>query len=364
MDIEEFCTRFGDKPRSIEEVLRRWQFDELDGLLRTLGNHYDQLIGSAVIVGDAMHGGTLLDQIPPEVKQAFTNLMHAKADTYQEMRQILLDHCQLADGSYLSFEDARVLGFVSKLKGQIGENLFQQHVGKAAMLADSGSQEAWDVAVKQADGMHHYVQVKLYSDPHKVVRQMIKVQERLLDGDLLGVNHETVGQVYFAVPEDIKDEVQRLANAHEGLSEMLYDKHIPINAKDAADLVTEGMSNVGPDKLSHFFHEMLGGAVAAGSLHAIVHGFLWYKGSKEFSIAFADATANTAISTTGLGIGLLAEAFCHTATLSSAVGIGSRLLLGRVARSRWSFADFLEESIKRGGIQARAVSEFMPHVVG
>ena len=325
MNIEEFCARFGDQPRSIDDVMHRWQFDELDGLLGTLCQQHDQIIGSAVVVGDALYGGTLLDQIPPEVKQAFINLMHEKADSYGEMRQILLNHCQLGDGSYLSFEDTRVLGFVSKLKGQIGENLFQQHVGNAAKLAESGSQEAWDVAVKQADGLHQYVQVKLYSDPHKVVRQMLKVQQRVFEGDLAGVHHETVAQVYFAVPEDIRDEVQRLAKAHDGLSEMLYNKHIPISATDAASLVTEGMSNVGPDELSHFFHEMLGGAVAAGSLHAIVNGFLWYKGSKEFSIAFADATASTAISTTGIGMGLLAETLCHSVMLSGAVGVGGRL---------------------------------------
>ena len=280
--------------------MQQWQVGEVDGLLRTLVGEHDQIIGGAVIVGDVLNGGTLLDQIPKEVKHAFVNLMGKRAESYGQMRQILLDHCQHSDGTFMRFDDSRLLGFVSKLKGQIGENLFQQHLGGAAILAESGSQEAWDVAVRQADGLHHYVQVKLYANPHGVVRHMLKVHERVLDGDLLGVNDETVNHVFFAVPDDIRNEVCRLASAHDGLADMLYDKSIPINAYDAAGLVTDGISNVGPDELGHFFDELLGGAVAAGSLHAIVNGFLWYKGAKEFSDAFADTTASAAISAAGI----------------------------------------------------------------
>ena len=316
MNIETFCDKFGANSRSINDIMRQWQIEELDGLLKTLAAQHDQIIGSAVVVGDALYGGTLLDQIPPEVQKAFANLMHEKANSYWEMRHILLEHCRASDGGFLSFNDNHILGFISKLKGQIGENLFQQHIGHAAMLAESGSQEAWDIAVKQSDGLHHYVQVKLYSNPHNVIRHMLKVHERVLQGDLAGVNHETVHHVYFAVPEGIKAEVHRLAATHEGLSEMLYDKTIPISADHAGRLVAEGMSNVGPDELSHFFHELLGGAIVAGTLHSVVNGFLWYKGSKEFSAAFASATASTAISTSGIGLALIAETLCHTVMVS------------------------------------------------
>jgi len=119
------------------------------------------------------------------------------------------------------------------------------------------------------------------------------------------------------------------------------------------------MSNIGPDQLNHFFGELLCGAVAAGSLHAVVNGFLWYKGSKEFSAAFAGATASTAISTTGVGMGLAAEMLGHTVMLSSAVGIGTRLLLGRMARSRWNFAEFLERSISETDSRLAALQPAM-----
>ncbi len=349
MKIEDFCARFGSNSRNINEVTRQWQIDELDELLRTLSDEHGQLIDSAVIVGDALHGDGMLDQIPRGLHDAFFSLMKEKADTYEKMRQILRGNIQSSDGGFLSFDNPHVRGFISKIKGQIGENTFQRHVGTAAELAHSGSQEGWDVAVKQADGLHEYVQVKLYTDPHKVVAHMLKVQQKVLDGRLTGVDNEMIHRVYFAVPEDISEQVHRLADTHPGLSDMLYEKNIPISAHGAADFVTEGMSNVGPDELSHFFHELLGGAVAAGSLHAIVNGFLWYKGAKEFSDAFASAAASTTISAAGIGMGLVAETFFHTAMLSSGFGIGTRFFLGRVARSRWNFAEFLEESITRTG---------------
>jgi len=344
MNINEFCEQFGGDSRSINEVMREWQLNETEVLLRTLRDQHDQVIGSAVIAGDALNGDGMLDQIPRELKDAFTNLMHEKADTYEEMRQILLRGIQDGDGGFLSFDNDRVCGLINKLKGQIGENVFQHHVGRAAELAHSGSQEAWDVAVKQADGAYEYVQVKLYADPNDVVKHMLKVQEKVANGWINGCAGETVHQIDFAVPADLAERVNELKEHYPQL-ESMHILPIPVDAHTAADVVKEGMSNIGPDQLSHFFNELLGGAVAAGSLHAVVNGFLWYKGSKEFSGAFADAAASTTISTAGIGLGLFAEAVSHTAMLSGAIGIGGRILLGRVARSRWNFAEFMAQSI-------------------
>ncbi|HVC99273.1 MAG TPA: hypothetical protein VND64_36750 [Pirellulales bacterium] len=354
MNIDEFCTQFGDNVRSIDDVMRNWQLEEIEGLLRTAREQHDQLIGSAVIVGDALHGGTLLDEIPKDLKDAFVQLMHKKADTYEKMRQILLEKVRADDGGFLPWNDPHVVGFISKLKGQIGENHFQHHTGSAAVLAESGSQEGWDVAVKQADGAYEYVQVKLHADPHGIVRHMLKVQKKVEAELIKGFDGETtVKQIDFAVPADTFERVNQLKDRHSELDSM-HIRTIPIDSHRAAGIVKEGMSHIGPDQLSHFFHELLGGAVAAGSLHAIVNGFLWYKGAKEFSEAFAGAAASTTISTTGIGIGLVVETLCHTAVFSSAVGIGSRLFLGRLARSRWSFAEFLEKSI--AGSEARTAA--------
>ena len=179
MTIDDFCARFGGNTRTITDVIRKWQLEEVDSLLRKLGRQHDPLIGGAVIMGDALHGDGMVDQIPAELHDAFANLMGEKADSYQEMRQVLLRAIENEDGGFFGLEDRHVAGFVNKIKGQIGENEFKNQVGDAAELAHSGSQEAWDVAVRQLDGTYEYVQVKLLADPGDVVEHMRKVQEKV-----------------------------------------------------------------------------------------------------------------------------------------------------------------------------------------
>ena len=70
-------------------------------------------------------------------------------------------------------------GFISYIKGRIGENMFRQHVGHGATLTYSVIQEGWDVAVPHTDGVQ-YIQIKLYSDPHGVVRHMLEVHRKML----------------------------------------------------------------------------------------------------------------------------------------------------------------------------------------
>lgn len=359
MDIHEFVGRYGDAPRPMRAVMADWQVAELRQLLDTareslspsteVESAIDSTISDrgadAVVVGDLMRGGTLLDQIPKDLRNAFVALMGDDPRDYQLMRQRLLDHLVDQNGDYMPFDDPRVVGFVNKMKGQIGENLFQKHVGTAARLAASGSQEGWDVAIRQADGTHEYVQVKLYQSPSGVVRHMKDVQQKMLEGKLTGIGDEQVRQVFFAVPEDIHGDVVRLAERHPGLADMVYDKTIPINSSDAAQAVNEGLMNVGPNQLMHFFGQLLTGAVIAGSLHGAVNGFLWYKGSKDFAAAVADTAADTAVSTVGIGVALLAEKAFDAALMAGGVGMVARTLLKRAARSRWKFADFLVESV-------------------
>ena len=283
MRISEFATQYGRESRPIRSVLAEWQLGEIRGLLenqpgRSPGQSTAAMdgAGDAVVLGDMLHGQTLLDELPTDLRQAFTALMKYEARDVRGMRAELLRHLYDAEGEFMPFDDPRVVGFVSKIKGQIGENLFATHVGQAATLASSGSQEGWDVAVRQLDGSHEYVQVKLYQSPSGVVRHMLEVQQKILAGQLGGIGDEHVSQVYFAVPEDIHDDILRLAERHEGLASMIYDKSIPISSKDAAGIVHDGLSNVGPEQLEHFFGELLCGVAIAGSIHGLVNGFLWY----------------------------------------------------------------------------------------
>ncbi len=360
MKIQQFCIEYGAEPRTIDQVLRQWYAQELEVLVRTLRDQHDQLVGSAVIAGDALHGDGMLDQIPKELKDAFVTLMRERADTYQEMHEILLRTIQADDGTFLSFDDDRVLGLINKLKGQIGENLFQEHVGHGAQLATSVVQEGWDVCVPRSEGME-YIQVKLYGDAHGVIRHMLDIQQKILAGAIKGVDHETpVDHIYFAVPQDIEGEVRRLAENYAGLSEMVYGQSVPIDAQSAADIVKEGMSNVGPEELSHFFHELLGGALTVVALHSAVNAFFWYKGLKDLTAALADTGKSSAISVVGLGAAFSTEVLSHSHPLALVVGVCTRVTLGRVARSRWRFGDFLEKSIGQSVSNIHAIRGMFP----
>ncbi len=344
MNIKEFCAHYGGNTRKFLDVVGQWQLAELDGLLRALQKQHDQMIGSAVIAGDAMHGDGMLDEIPAPLRDAFAKLMGEEADTYAEMRKILLDHITSDEGRFLRLDSREVIGFVSKIKGQIGENVFKEQVGRIAELAPSGCQEGWDVVIKNPGEAYDYVQVKLYAEPHGVIKHMLSVQEKVVRG-LEGYKGHMVDRVDFAVPADIADKVRELKDQYPQLESMQVLTINKINAHEATGIVQEGMGNVGPEELENFFGELCGGALAAGSLHALVNGFLWYKGSKELSAAVAEVAANTTISSVGIGLGLGMDALFHVAAFSGVVGVGGRLLLGRLAKSRWSFAEFLENSI-------------------
>ena len=283
MKIDEFCVEYGQEPRSIDLVCQDWTVSAVDGLLARLDH---DCVGEFVVIGDALHGDGIRDQIPRELKDAFLGLMKDKANTYAEMRQILKEKICDSNGGHLSFNDPHVRGFVSKLKGQIGENQFQRHVGTAARLASSGSQEGWDIVISQADGTNDYIQVKTYTNAKDVVSKMLALHEKLALGAIEGVDGDVVEHIDFAIPANIVDEVkQRISDQYPELANIKLHT-IPLSAKVAAGYVEEGLNNVGPEQLEHLFGELLCGTLAAGSLHAVVNAFLWYKGAKDASTAF------------------------------------------------------------------------------
>jgi hypothetical protein len=50
-------------------------------------------------------------------------------------------------------------------------------------------------------------------------------------------------------------------------------------ARKAARFVEEGLNNVGLEELKTLVDELPGRLLVTGSRHALVHGFLWYKGA-------------------------------------------------------------------------------------
>lgn len=334
MDIRTFCEQYGQRRRPVDDVLGKWRVEQVDSFL-------DNLVASGVLLSDLVIGDGLRDQISPELLEGF-----AKADTYDEVREILHEKLALGDKS--------VAGLVNNIKGRIGENTFAKEVGPRARLAEFGNQEGWDVAIDHTHGTQ-YVQVKMYKDADGVLRKMRDVQEKV-DKGVITDGEEAVNHIDFAVPSDIFDEVKNAALNDTTLRNIKVIP-IPMTAGEAAQIVEKGVDNVGPQALEHFFGELLGDIAMAGSLHAAVNGFLMYKGAKEFEEAMADTAFATAISAAGFTAAMVTEFILEASRLGGPacilVGVGTRAFLSRVARSRWRFADFLECSIQHLEAQMR-----------
>jgi hypothetical protein len=296
MNIEAFCARHGrGEQKRIESVVGRWNRErELDALLHT---H----VGAGVILGDLLVGDGLLDQVSPELKDAFSELMGEKADSFNKVRQILLDKLENGDSS--------VLGLVNKIKGQVGENRFIEELGGSvnARLAAMGNQEAWDVAIDHDWGTQ-YVQVKMHSGADGVIRHMKEIDSKLSDGHLIYDGESVVKKIDFAVPENIADEVTRKAQAL-GLDINVIS--IRMNASEAADVVWDGVNNVGPKALENFFDEILSLSGNAALLHGLATSFLIYKSAKQRDEIVGDITQNTAITAGGFCVGGSIELLLH-----------------------------------------------------
>lgn len=327
--IEEFCSSHDTGKQNADNIFRQWVHEkEVDSFLTTP-------VTGGVLVGDLLCGDGLEDQVSPELLEACSDLMKEKADSFDEVRQILLE--KLENG------DASVRGWISKIQGQIGENEFINHVGSNAHLAESGSQEGWDVAIEHSDKATQWVQVKTYSDANGVMEHIHKVQEKV-DAGLIKDGDQIVDKIDFAVPENIVDEVREKVQAAGIDIEVLT---IPMTTNEARAVVSEAVDNVGPEALSHFFGELLGGTLTAAALHGAVNGFLVYKGAKDRSQFMDDTVFSTGISSGGLSAAFVTEAALHKLSTYAAflggpttwaatfgVGMTARMYLKRVADRR------------------------------
>ncbi len=326
MNIEEFCNRFSNEPhQSVEIIFDRWEKE------KQVEDFLGMEVGSGLMAIDLMIGDGSLDQVSPELKHAFEALMGEKADSYSKIHQILLE--KLENG------DASVLGMINKIKGQVGEDMFMDacaREGVSATLANSGSQEGWDVAITQADGSMQYVQVKMYGEPNKVIQKMIEVNEKVEAGAILGENGELVTSIDFAVPKDIADAVESKAK------ELGIDINIiSVNttASEAGVVVREGFDNMGPGAMENLFGELLGSTLTAAAVHAITNSFLVYKGSKVSEMLLADTTKSTTSSAAGFASGMSVEMILNqvawiggppTSTLVFAASFSTRAIIKRV----------------------------------
>lgn len=344
--MDEFRQRHRDATvRPMEQLATRWERQaQLDQLLGTS-------VAGGVTLGDLMIGDGLRDQVSPDLFQAFHALMGEKAQSYDQVRQILLD--RMEDGP------ASVFGMINKIKGQVGENWFidqAQALGLEARLAESGSQEAWDVAVDRADGAAQYVQVKMYQDPVGIVEHIQDVQAKLQVPGQITDGERAVEAIDFAIPANTVEPVQ--AQLPElGLEQVNL---IPMEGStgEAGDVVQAGFDHVGPEALEHLFGQLLGAGISAAALHGLVHGFLIYKGAKSASSFLSETVSQTGLTISGIAAGMGVEAVLSklafvggvpTYVLVLSTSITTRAVLQRVL-SRRGYVDWLAE-------QNRALSQ-------
>ncbi len=295
MNIQEFADRYASENHvPAEDICDRWEKE------KQVHDFLGLEVSTGVVVADLLHGDGMLDQISPELREGFQELMGEKADSYHEIHQIILEKLERGDRS--------VLGLVNKIKGQIGENFFQEQCNAAdihAQLAPLGNQPGWDLSVANTDGTTEYIQVKMYSNAGGVLKHMEKVQAKLDAGEITGLNGEVVTDIDFAVSSNIADEVS--AKAQElGLDIDVIP--VEMTADEAANVVQDGVDNLGPDALENFFGELFGAAVTTTALHAMVNGFLLYKGAKSSEEFWEDTITSSAVSLGGLTAGMGVEA--------------------------------------------------------
>ncbi len=296
-------------------------------------------------MADILIGHGMSDKISPQLLSACQNLMNEKAESADQVCAILVDKLMLGD--------AAVQGMINKIKGQIGEDIFAETAAQAgfmARLADSGSQEAWDVAVTSADGATQYIQVKTMSSADSVLQHMQLVADKLASGEITDGNN-IVTEIGFAVPQDIYGEVVSKALAAElEIPVMTFD----ITAQDAARIVQDGFDNVAYLGLGNFFNQLAGGTLTALAIHTLVQMYLLRKGACEAENMMNRVAMETASSAGGIGAAIGMEAFISkgfgvaTGSMASiavvvATGLTIRGLLRRMIIERDDLSGFLQQ---------------------
>jgi len=325
MNAQEFIQTY-KVPNSFKSTnyFDKWkQEKEIDGLLGSM-------VAGGVTLGEVLSNDDLSDQISQELYDGFKSLMGDKINSYEDIRDILVEKMEIGDRS--------VLGLVNKIKGQIGENAFIQEahqLGVNAKLAESGSQEAWDVAIDRG-GETQFVQVKLYSDADNVIQHIEKVNQKIAES-VLFYEGTSIEQIDFAVPQEIFQEVQEKV-----IEKGLNTEILPFNmsASEGAEIVMDGFENISEEGLEELFEQLLGSAMPASfALHGLINAFLVYKGAKEADEYLSDTALQASISTMASGTGLAVDALLHklswiggvpTAILVTTTSMASRAIIKRV----------------------------------
>ena len=329
MNVQEFVARHGAGPiRPFEDIREDWR---RSSNRRVVDDFLGTEVHAGLTIGDAFIGDGLRDQISPDLLRACSDLMGDKASSYHEVRQILLEKLDNGDNS--------VIGFILKLQGQVGENHFidqARTLGLNARLADSGSQQAWDVAIDHPDGTTEYIQVKTYTDADGVIAHIRQANESVLAGEVLD-GGTVVSNLSLAVPANIADRVVERLAAEPALSSIkIYP--MDISATDASGVVQEAFQNVGPEALQHLLGQIAGPLIAASAVAALVSALMVRKRVIETSEAIERALETTSLTAAGLSISIAMESALSSLTYLATPAAVVAGITGRLVVRRWYYA--------------------------
>lgn len=290
MNINEFLLKYRQDSRPIEEIISLWS-------AKTLTDKFlNQKVGEGIILADLLLGdgifdknSLLLSKVSIESIEAFKNLMGEKADDISKVRELIVE--KFVDG------DSSVSGLISKIQGQIGEDIFKSTFANVE-LAESGSQAVWDAA-RITDSGTQYVQVKIYKDPSQVINKIKETNEKVSSVEIIGIENEVVTSVDFAVNEDIYEDVLKSASA-EGVSNKIIK--IPATQEEIRKRLSDDMATINDtNDLDLFFEDFFGIVGNATILHTAVNAFFYLKGQKDLESMIRDSAYSTAISSVGIG---------------------------------------------------------------
>lgn len=280
MTADEFISDpiFGRTPQGIDGIVSKWEKegrgvqDDATGMATML----------AVLGLDAAIGDGLLNQVPPELQAAMEHLMDERADTYDEARKLIENSLDNGDASFV--------GFVNKIKGQIGEDRFVAQYPEYA-LATSHSQEAIDAIKHLSDGTIEATQVKMYASADAVLEHMRIVQQKVVNGLLVEGDH--ISKLNFAVPNDIANEVRTKMAAYPELANIDV---LPVHstAKDVADVVREAGANI-ENPFGHIAGDVIESVAFMAALDALTNAYLVAKGKKSITDVVQEAAIKTPI---------------------------------------------------------------------
>lgn len=275
MTIKEFEKKYSGKTKKIFLVIDEWVLEkQIDDFLGT------PLYGG-LLISDLIKGEELVDSIPKIVKDGFRGL-GKKTDTIYEMKAKLLEEAKEGKD--------HIRGLISRIQGQIGENLFKESVGGKAEFANSLNQRGWDIKIN-VPGDPQYVQVKVYDDANAAIAKLKEIQIALEKGKITDAD-KAISQVDFAVNEEIFEKVQQKASEL-GIPAKIIN--IGASREEIVSALDTAIENVVESPLNNFFEELLGGVCTGAALHVAVNGFLVWKGAKEKEVAVEDTAYSSAI---------------------------------------------------------------------